>query len=326
MQDILFYATANETLATVRDYANAKTVAAPTLTRSVSVRLLLRLFADTNDLDPVPVESFSAITAWAFVMDDDFDDTSTLKIVADNEAIDVTSETETTTDPDTGGTITRTYTQFSIPISEMNSEALTVWLGTSESKGGLIGELTGYNADGDSVFVLQIKGFTIRNRLYGGGEPSENVTEYLTIDEARAMFADAATADENAFKSAVIVSGDNNDLNGIYRYFEKTKLPWIPNQLLSSDDLIDQVIVKDVFINESAMAFIRFKDCQWQLVKGSTLGYEMFNIKIYYYPWIESNSNKNCPPSDTWYKALDHSKSFVYFRFVPRTNVLKKSY
>ena len=321
MQEITFYATANETLGTVRDYANAKTVAAPTLTKSVSVRLLLRLFADANDLDPVPLDTFANIRAWAFVMDDDFNDETTLKIVADNEAIDVTSETETTTDPDTGETITRTYTQFSIPISEMNSAALAAWLGTSESKGSLIGELTGYDGNGDSVFVLQIKGFTVRNRLYGSGEPSENVNEYLTIDEARAMFADAATSEESAFQPAVVVTGsDDEDLNGIYRFYAKTTLPW----------LTSQYIYKNVFINENAKAFIRFNGGKWALAKAYQNQGTWTSALILVYPWTPVYSNENNPPTDFWYKSFGNVnmpvKTTAFLRYVPRLNVLKQSY
>jgi len=321
MQDILFYATANETLATVRDYANAKTVAAPTLTKAVSVRLRLRLFADLNELDPVPIETFANIAAWAFVMDDDFDDVTALKIVADNDQIGVISGTETTTDPDTGETATQDYTEFLIPISNMNSEALAAWLGTNESKGSLIGELTGYNSDGDSVFVLQIKGFTVRNRLYGGGEPSEDATEYLTIAEARAMFADAATAEENAFQPAIIVSGaDDDTLNGTYRFYAATTLPW----------LTSQTIYKDVFINENNKVYIRYLSGYWVMGKAYQSGSSWTSAIMYKYPWTRAYSNLNMAPTDFWYKTWNQSnmpaKTTAFFRFVPRLNVVKTSY
>ncbi len=321
MQDILFFATANETLATVRDYANAKTVPAPTLTKSVSVRLRLRLFADLNELDPVPIETFANIAAWAFVMDDDFNDETALKIVADNDQIDVIAGTESTTDPDTGETITQNYTEFLVPISNMNSEALAAWLGTSESKGSLIGELTGYDHDGNSVFVLQIKDFTVRNRLYGSGEPSENATEYLTIDEARAMFADAATAEESAFQPAVIVTGsDDEDLNGIYRFYAKTTLPW----------LTSQYIYKNIFINENAKAYIRFNGGKWALLKAQQDHGSWVSALILVYPWTPAYSNENNPPTDFWYKSFGNVnmpvKTDAFLRYVPRLNVLKQSY
>jgi len=321
MQDILFYATANETLATVRDYANAKTVAAPTLTKSVSVRLRLRLFADLNELDPVPIETFANIAAWAFVMDDDFNDETALKIVADNDQIDVITGTETTTDPDTGETTTQNYTEFLIPISNMNSEALVAWLGTSESKGSLIGELTGYDGDGNSVFVLQIKDFTVRNRLYGSGEPSENATEYLTIDEARAMFADAATAESSAFQPSVVVTGsDDEDLNGIYRFYAKTTLPWLTSQYIN----------KNIFINENAKAYIRYNGGKWALLKAYQNHGSWTSALILVYPWTPAYSNENNPPTDFWYKSFGNVnmpvKTDAFLRYVPRLNVLKQSY
>ena len=321
MQDILFYATANETLATVRDYANAKTVAAPTLTKSVSVRLRLRLFADLNELDPVPIETFANISAWAFVMDDDFNDETALKIVADNDQIDVIAGTESTTDPDTGETTTQDYTEFLVPISNMNSEALAAWLGTSESKGSLIGELTGYDHDGNSVFVLQIKDFTVRNRLYGSGEPSENATEYLTIDEARAMFADAATAESSAFQPSVVVTGsDDEDLNGIYRFYAKTTLPWLTSQYIN----------KNVFINENAKAYIRFNGGKWALLKAYQNHGSWTSALILVYPWTPAYSNENNPPTDFWYKSFGNVnmpvKTTAFLRYVPRLNVLKQSY
>ena len=221
MQEIIFYTTANETLGVVRDYANARTVSAPTLTRGVSVSLRMRLFDDTNDLDPYPIELFENIAAWSFVMDDDFNDATALKIVADNAQIAVTDVTETTTDPETEITTTQHYTEFSIPISNMNSEALTAWLNTAESKSGLIGELTGYDANGASVYVLQVKGFTVRNRLYGTGEPSENADEYLTIDEARAMFIGEGSKALKPFLNVKVLPVDEpHFLDGKYFFHE----------------------------------------------------------------------------------------------------------
>ena len=317
MQDILFYATANETLATVRDYANAKTVAAPTLTKSVSVRLLLRLFADMNDLDPVPIGSFSTITTWAFVLDDDFNDETALKIVADNESITVTDETESTTDPDTGEPTTQHYTQFSIPISEMNSEALAAWLGTSESKGNLIGELTGYDENANSVFVLQIKDFTIRNRLYGSGEPSENATEYLTVEEARAMFADELTSAD--VDSMIRIQGAPyayNKCNGTYKYYPKVRHPWNSSTIL-----------ENVFVNENKKSYIQYVNGSW-CVRCTYL--DSLAIETpYILPWVQTDSNI-FPPTSKLFRVYDSpngpTQSDVILQFFPRVTILKRSY
>ena len=49
MQKITLYATANETLASVRDSANARSASAPVFVRDVEVELHLRLFANANE-------------------------------------------------------------------------------------------------------------------------------------------------------------------------------------------------------------------------------------------------------------------------------------
>ena len=57
------------------------------------------------------------------------------------------------------------FTEFAIPISDMNTLELATWLGTQKKKTGLTGELVGYDSSGNAVFVLQIDDFTVRNRL-----------------------------------------------------------------------------------------------------------------------------------------------------------------
>ena len=52
MQDVIFYAAANETLGVIRDYVNAKNAPAPTLVRGVEVCLRIRLFAKSDGLEP----------------------------------------------------------------------------------------------------------------------------------------------------------------------------------------------------------------------------------------------------------------------------------
>ena len=54
MQNTIFYVAANETLGVVRDYANAKNAAAPTLVRGVDACLKMRLFAKSDGPEPYP--------------------------------------------------------------------------------------------------------------------------------------------------------------------------------------------------------------------------------------------------------------------------------
>jgi hypothetical protein len=53
----------------------------------------------------------------------------------------------------------------------------------------LNGELVGFDEGGSEVFVLQVKGFTVRNRISSTGNPTEIQSEYLTEAQVRALCA-----------------------------------------------------------------------------------------------------------------------------------------
>ena len=116
MQTLTFYVTADSTLGAVRDYANAKNAAAPTLTRGVSACLKMRVFANAENADPYPLAELQNIPSWQFVMDDDFDSTSNYILVADHNEISVQSITETINE------VEYTFSEFSIPIRSTNTE------------------------------------------------------------------------------------------------------------------------------------------------------------------------------------------------------------
>ena len=317
MQKITIYAAANETLAAVRDSANARNVSAPIFTRDVEVELHLRLFANPNEPERYILPD--GIMSWGWYMDTDFDTTTAFKIVGDNADISVTEQEEShTVDPDTGEVVTDYgYTDIKIPISNMNSEALVAWLGTEKSQGALIGELCGYDAAGDSVFVVQIEGFTVRNRISESGMPSENVDNYLTIEQARALFGAMESADANAFNAAVVVTGTNDEeLDGMYFYRPEATFDWYS----------PGVILKSVFVHESQKAFIRYTGTRWSMSKKISGGTGMF----YIYPYIPSASNINVPPTDFWYHLFGQSanptQDGCFVRYVPRVNVIQTSY
>ena len=199
MQDLIFYVAANETLGAVRDYANMRNESAPTLVLGVSVCLRMRLFTERNVATPYPISAFSGIAAWNWSMDGDYDHSTTCKLTADAGAITVHSVSDSINGE------TMTFTEFVIPISTMNTEELTAWLGTAESKRGLTGELVGYDTDGNAVFVLQIENFTVRNRVTGIGEPTSQNQELVTRTEAQSMILYAisgATIDVSNVSSA----------------------------------------------------------------------------------------------------------------------------
>ena len=181
MQEIQIYATANETVATVRDFANAKTVSAPSFVLGVSAKIKLTLFAGMNDTLPLAPSELANVVTWSFVMDNDFDITTDYKVVADNANITWTGAStdgeKYPEDPEAEGYDAEHAgeyipTVFTIPLPNMNSTVLNEWLGTSASKSGLIGELVGYDSKGANIFVLQIEGFSVRNRITGSGEPT----------------------------------------------------------------------------------------------------------------------------------------------------------
>ena len=188
MQDIVFYAAANETLGMVRDYSNMNKSSAPVLTLGVAVCLRMRLFAGIKVPTPYPVASLNGITDWQWSMDADFDRSTTCKLVADAGGISV----HTVTDTVNGETMS--FTEFVIPISNMNTQELAAWLGNEGTKSGLTGELVGYDNEAHAVFVLQVEGFKVRNRIAGLGDPTAVDEGIVTRPLAEQMIRTAVSA------------------------------------------------------------------------------------------------------------------------------------
>ena len=183
MQETIFYVAAGETLGVVRDYANAKTMAAPTLVRGVSALLRMRLFAHREGLEPYPMEALGGIVRWQWAMDTDFNEATAYKLQADNAGITLSEVTD-----DIDGD-EYTYTEVSIPMPEMNTVELAEWIGTDKTKNGLHGELVGYDATGAEVYILQVENFTFRNRITSIGSPTPVSADYLTASQVAALIA-----------------------------------------------------------------------------------------------------------------------------------------
>lgn len=181
MQQFKIYVSAASAVGVVRDFVNARNEQLPALVRGVEAELQLRLFASQDGYEPYPIERLSNIASWQWVMDKDFNEETAYILVADNANIRAESVTEKVDDTE------YTYTQVSIPLPNTNTVELDQWLGTESSKRGLVAELVGYDADGSSVFVLQLENFTFRNRLTSSGNPTELPTEYLTEAQVRAV-------------------------------------------------------------------------------------------------------------------------------------------
>lgn len=165
MQSIIFYAAAHEALGVCRDYANAQTVRLPSIVRGSQVTFRLRLFATAENPVPYPMSELEKIVAWKFVMDNDFDEATTCKLEAQNDQIAVSSVTENIDGTDFE------FTEIAIPMLSLNTSELIAYMGSSETV-TLNSELVGKDADGNDAFILQLKGYSIRNRIAGAGDPT----------------------------------------------------------------------------------------------------------------------------------------------------------
>jgi len=183
MQNITFYASADGALGECRDSLGAKKVDAPVFVIGVEYCLKLRLFKNKEDYTPFPISQLAQVVSWNWVMDDDFDSTSNYILIADHQNITVATVTEVIDGE------TRTFTEVSIPIPDTLTTEVVAYLGTAESKSTLNGELCGYNSSGDLVFLLQLKSFTVRNRITSVGNPTSISPEYLTASQVRALIA-----------------------------------------------------------------------------------------------------------------------------------------
>lgn len=140
MQETIFYVAAGETLGAVRDFANAKSAAPPTLVRGVSALQRMRLFAHRDGLEPYPLEALDGIVRWQWAMDTDFNEATAYILQADTAYIEVAKVTDDI-DKDE-----YTYTEVSNLMPQMNTMELAEWLGTDKSKNGLHGEPVGNQA------------------------------------------------------------------------------------------------------------------------------------------------------------------------------------
>ena len=184
MQEIKIYVAANGALGTIRDYANAKNVAAPTLVRGCEVLLRLRLFADADGDMPYPFDQLQNVISWQWVMDSDYNSETAYILTAENSSIKINSVTERIDDIEE-----RQFTEISIPLLQTNTMQLSQWLGTQKSRNGLNAELVGYDATGADIFVLQLENFVLRNRITSQGEPTEIDPEYMTAAQIQAIVA-----------------------------------------------------------------------------------------------------------------------------------------
>ncbi len=205
MQEHIIYLNAHDSVAVVRDDKNMRTLPAPTLVRGTACTLKLRLFAERIGTAPYPIDSLYDVVTWQWVMDSDFYDRSPYKLVGDHARIEVSSIQEY------NNGIGRVYTQVTIPMPSMETNELARWLGSEPMRAGLTGELTGFNASGAPIYILQVEGFKIRNRIVSSAAPTLPESPYMTMSQVQEMITQAIANAANVTSGG---SGGNTSSGG----------------------------------------------------------------------------------------------------------------
>ena len=174
MQNIVLYVNADSTLAYVTDSYGGRYENRVSFTRGFKATLVLRLLTGENG-EPYPVSELEQYTSWRCVFDVDYKQSTTPILSADSESITVSGD----------GTVT----EIRIPISNMNTNELADAILDFESLAGVTMELVGILPDGTDGFGLQIKGFTIRNRILYSDEPTEQEARFLDREQVLALVA-----------------------------------------------------------------------------------------------------------------------------------------
>ena len=215
MQEHIIYLDAHESVAVVRDEKNMRTLPPPTLVRGTACTLKLRLFAERIGTTPYPIANLYDVVSWQWAMDSDFYDRSPYKLVADNPNIELNSVQEFRDG------IGRVYTQITIPMPSMETNELARWLGSEPVRAGLTGELTGFDATGSPIYILQVEGFKIRNRIVSSAGPTTSSSGAaiagITMEQLQQMINQAivnAGGNSSGGNNSSSGSGGNNSSSG----------------------------------------------------------------------------------------------------------------
>ena len=215
MQEHIIYLDAHESVAVVRDEKNMRTLPPPTLVRGTACILKLRLFAERIGTTPYPIANLYDVVSWQWAMDSDFYDRSPYKLVADNANIELNSVQEFRDG------IGRVYTQITIPMPSMETNELARWLGSEPVRAGLTGELTGFDATGSPICILQVEGFKIRNRIVSSAGPTTSSSGAaiagITMEQLQQMINQAivnAGGNSSGGNNSSSGSGGNNSSSG----------------------------------------------------------------------------------------------------------------
>lgn len=202
MQSITMYVVAGDTVGKVTDRAGAKNVSPPTFVLGLSAELKLRLLSAEDSSTPLPITQLDNVSSWEFYLDRDYDKT-TGPLAVSSQNIILSSGT------DSDGF----YTELAIALS-LNSESLHEAVGSAEVVSGLIGELVGFDDQLNTVYLLHIKGFAVRNRVAGVNNFAENSDAYYTAAQTDQKIKETVNAAiGNAVEAATDLAGTLAEVN-----------------------------------------------------------------------------------------------------------------
>ena len=171
MQTQQLYVAADTSVGQLRDVSGTKTMTPPELIFGVDTMLAITFLQQAGRSDILDLtEAAKSVVSWQFLMAQDFREDTPILIATTGDDIYVKDNT------------------IYIPIITRTAEAAD-WLGSSESKSGLYGELNGYDSEGNPIFYSLIKNFSLRQRIAANGTPEELAADYLTAEQVRALIA-----------------------------------------------------------------------------------------------------------------------------------------
>lgn len=211
MQELDIYAVANSSVGSVRDYANAQSAPLPTLVRGGQYLLRLHLWGEPDDLTPLDASVFQNVVSMAFAIDHDFNEATTPLILV-TSGITVSgeglpdgsssgsgsasgsvsgsgsasgsasgSQSGSQSGSGSGSGSGTKETIVTIPISNTNTDILKEYIGTQQAVVGLFSELVGRDANNDDIFVLQLQGFSVRNRIIAPEHSYPVISDYGAV-------------------------------------------------------------------------------------------------------------------------------------------------
>lgn len=169
------YVTLDTSAGLIRDASGTKTAPAPEFILGVGSQLQITFLEAAGRPDVVDLSTAAKnVTAWEFLVAQDFSSATPLLFVADQGKIHIEDNS------------------LIIPISTNKTNEAVAWLNDSEIKSGLFGELNGYDNNGEPIFYCLLKNLSLRQRIAPGADPSVLPDTFIDAAQVRAILASGA--------------------------------------------------------------------------------------------------------------------------------------